>query len=71
MNEFQLGLVFGSLIVGIITTPFLVYFGIVYLNIRKMEKQLSVKTPTPVKIPHDETKEILKKATELLNKTTP
>ena len=68
MNEFELGFLIGSLITGIITTPFLMYFGIVYLNIRKIEKQLSFKKPTPVIIPDDETNELLKKATELLSK---
>lgn len=36
-----------------------------------MEKQLSVKTQTPLIIPDDETSGLLKKAAEILNKNTP
>ena len=67
MNDFELGFLIGSLILGTITAPFLTYFGVIYLNMRRMEKQLSAKTPTPKVIPDDETSELLKKAAEILN----
>lgn len=66
-----MGLVFGSLIVGIITSPFLVYFGKIYLNIRKLDKQLQkqLKNNTFF-VPDEETQKLLKEAENLLKNKT-
>lgn len=48
MSEFNLGFAFGSLIVGILVTPFLMYFGMVYFNFRRMEKQIIKEQPKEI-----------------------
>lgn len=44
MNDFQIGFAFGSLIIGLISTPFLVYFGAHFFHLRNMEKQIIKET---------------------------
>jgi len=48
MTEFLLGFTIGSLVVGIIATPFLMFFGITYLNVRRMEKQMAKEMAKPL-----------------------
>lgn len=67
LNDFQLGFLIGSLIVGIITTPFLTYLGLVYLNLRKMEDRLVKETPKEIKAKvDDETLNALADADKIL-----
>lgn len=60
MNDFSLGFAFGSVIVALITSPLLTYFGIIYLNLRRMEKQLS----KPAEIKPDPNPEVIKTVEE-------
>lgn len=68
MTDFLLGVAFGGMIVGTILSPFLIYFGIVYLNLRKMEKQLAKETEKPEpRIEVDEkTVELIQKAEKII-----
>ena len=70
MNDFTTGFLLGSLIIGLVTSPFLTYFGVIYFNFRRMDKKLSTPIPTPVVELDDETTELLKKANEILSQTT-
>lgn len=47
LSEFLTGFAFGALIIGLITTPFLMFFGIVYFNLRRMENQLTKESEKP------------------------
>lgn len=68
MDDFSIGFVIGSLTVGIIATPFLMFFGIVYFNFRRIENKIIKETnkPEPQIIPDDETAKLLKMSEELL-----
>lgn len=70
MNDFYLGFAFGSVIIGLVTTPFLTYFGIVFFNLRRMEKSLQkdAEKPSPKIIIDDDVAKTVKEAEELLKK---
>lgn len=67
MSEFYLGFAFGSIIIGAIVTPFLTYFGMVYFNIRRMEKNLIRESKKEINSePNDEIKNTVYDAEKLL-----
>lgn len=71
MNEFYIGLAFGMMIIALITLPFLLYFGMIWHNIRRMEKLATAQMNKEIPIPEDpETMELIQKAEEILAKST-
>ena len=48
MSEFLTGFAFGSLVVGIIVIIPLMFFGITYFNVRRMEKQMAKEMAKPL-----------------------
>lgn len=70
MEDFTLGLAFGVLLTSVITTPFLTYFGIIYINLRRMEKKLDkeINKRDIEIIPEVETIDAIRQAEEILAK---
>lgn len=64
MEDFILGLIIGVLVTAIIFIPFITYFGIIYINLTRMEKRLSKQQNV---IPHDtDTEFAIKQAEKIL-----
>lgn len=67
MSEFYLGFAFGGLIIGIILAVPLTYFGMVYWNLRRMEKTLQEQAKKQFRLDVDnDTGELLTKAEKLI-----
>jgi hypothetical protein len=67
MSDFNLGFVFGAISIGLIVSPFLTYFAVVYHNIIRMEKRVLKEMPKEIstEIP-DEIKSTIEQAEKLL-----
>ena len=68
MSEFYLGVLIGAIVTGIVATPFLTVFGIVFFNVRRMEKQLSKEIQKPEKpvVMDEETAKTVNEAEQIL-----
>jgi len=67
MNDFEYGLLIGSSIIGAITIPLVTYFGLIYFNLRNLEKSIiDANKDEYTFVPDDETAQALKDAEEIL-----
>ena len=67
MDDFTNGFLIGSLIIGIVTTPFLVFFGGTYFNILRMEKHFLKESKKEIdSTPDPETLKLIAEAEKLL-----
>lgn len=69
MTQFELGFITGLLVMGLILTPFLTYFGIVFYNNLRMEKIIKKRKDVSFVIPEEDVK-LIEEAEKILSNYT-